>query len=347
MSIKRNFIFNSLLTVSGYVFTLLTYPYISRVLGLSNVGIVNFVDGLINYFILFAMMGVGTVGIREVAINKNDRNELSKTFSGVITLNTISTLIAIAVLLTAMYTVPTLYPYRDLLYIGVCKLLFNILLVEWFFTGLEDFAYITKRTIAIKFLYVASVFLLVREASDYKIYYLLCVLTVIVNGLVNIVYCRKFISFTLRGLTIRPYLNTFFSIGFYVIIGSMYTSFNVAWLGFVSGTDEVGYYTTATKLHTVILALLTAFQNVMFPRVTSLLAEGKRDEYHEKLHVAVDSLLAFSFPIVITAIIFGPQILHLLVGDGYEGAYLPFRIIMPLIFVIGYEQIVCIQILPV
>lgn len=345
MSIKRNFIFNSLLTVSGYVFTLLTYPYISRVLGLSNVGIVNFVDGLINYFILFAMMGVGTVGIREVAINKNDRNELSKTFSGVITLNTISTLIAIVVLLTAMYTVPTLYPYRDLLYIGVCKLLFNILLVEWFFTGLEDFAYITKRTIAIKFLYVAAVFLLVREASDYKIYYLLCVLTIIVNGLVNIVYCRKFISFTLRGLTIRPYLNTFFSIGFYVIIGSMYTSFNVAWLGFVSGTDEVGYYTTATKLHTVILALLTAFQNVMFPRVTSLLAEGKRDEYHEKLHVAVDSLLAFSFPIVITAIIFGPQILHLLVGDGYEGAYLPFRIIMPLIFVIGYEQIVCIQIL--
>ena len=345
MSIKRNFIFNSLLTVSGYVFTLLTYPYISRVLGLSNVGIVNFVDGLINYFILFAMMGVGTVGIREVAINKKDRKELSKTFSGVITLNTISTLIAIVVLLTAMYTVPTLYPYRDLLYIGVCKLLFNILLVEWFFTGLEDFAYITKSTIAIKFLYVASVFLLVREASDYKIYYLLCVLTVIVNGLVNIVYCRKFISFTLRGLTVRPYLNTFFSIGFYVIIGSMYTSFNVAWLGFVSGTDEVGYYTTATKLHTIILALLTAFQNVMFPRVTSLLAEGKRDEYHEKLHVAVDSLLAFSFPIVITAIIFGPQILHLLVGNGYEGAYLPFRIIMPLIFVIGYEQIVCIQIL--
>lgn len=345
MSIKRNFIFNSLLTVSGYVFTLLTYPYISRVLGLSNVGIVNFVDGLINYFILFAMMGVGTVGIREVAINKNDRNELSKTFSGVITLNTISTLIAIAVLLTAMYTVPTLYPYRDLLYIGVCKLLFNILLVEWFFTGLEDFAYITKRTIAIKFLYVASVFLLVREASDYKIYYLLCVLTVIVNGLVNIVYCRKFISFTLKGITIRPYLSTFFSIGFYVIIGSMYTSFNVIWLGFASGTDEVGYYTTATKLHTIILALLTAFQNVMFPRVTSLLAEGKRDEYREKLHVAVDSLLAFSFPVVITSIILGPQILHMLVGDGYEGAYLPFRIIMPLILIIGYEQIVCIQIL--
>lgn len=105
MSFKRNFMFNSLLTASGYVFTLLTYPYISRVLGLSNVGIVNFVDGLINYFILFAMMGVGTVGIREVAINKNDRNELSKTFSGVITLNTISTLCVLTVIVNGLVNI--------------------------------------------------------------------------------------------------------------------------------------------------------------------------------------------------------------------------------------------------
>jgi O-antigen/teichoic acid export membrane protein len=105
MNFKRNFMFNSLLTASGYVFTLLTYPYISRVLGLSNVGIVNFVDGLINYFILFAMMGVGTVGIREVAINKNDRNELSKTFSGVITLNTISTLCVLTVIVNGLVNI--------------------------------------------------------------------------------------------------------------------------------------------------------------------------------------------------------------------------------------------------
>lgn len=105
MNFKRNFMFNSLLTASGYVFTLLTYPYISRVHGLSNVGIVNFVDGLINYFILFAMMGVGTVGIREVAINKNDRNELSKTFSGVITLNTISTLCVLTVIVNGLVNI--------------------------------------------------------------------------------------------------------------------------------------------------------------------------------------------------------------------------------------------------
>jgi O-antigen/teichoic acid export membrane protein len=88
----------------------MTYPYVSRVLGLSNIGIVNFVDGLINYFILFAMMGIGTVGIREVAINKGDQTKLSKAFSGVLSLNIISTLVATAILLIAMYTLPTLFP---------------------------------------------------------------------------------------------------------------------------------------------------------------------------------------------------------------------------------------------
>jgi len=345
MNIKRNFIYNSILTVSGYVFTLITYPYISRVLGVTNVGIVNFIDGLINYFIMFAMLGISTVGIREVVINKSDKTKLSKTFSGVLLLNTASTLVAIIALLIGMHTVPQLSPHRDLLYIGVCKLLFNLFLIEWFFTGMENFAYITKRSIFIKTLYVASVFGFIHEASDYKMYYLLCVAAVIANGLVNIAYCRKFVTFTFHDLHIKRYLGTFFSVGFYVIICSMYTSFNVAWLGFAAGTDEVGYYTTATKLHTIIIALLTAFQNVMFPRVTSLLAEGKHDEYYEKLNISVDSLFAFCIPTIILSIIFAPSILHFLVGDGYEGAYLPFRIIMPLILIIGYEQIICIQIL--
>ena len=345
MSIKRNFLYNSILTVSGYVFTFATYPYVSRVLGLTNVGIVNFVDGIINYFILFAMMGISTVGIREVATNKTNKAKLSKTFSSIILLNAISTLIAIAILLTAMYTIPQLYPHRQLLYIGICKLVFNSLLVEWFYTGLENFSYITKRTIIIKSVYVASVFLFIHDSSDYQTYYILCVLTVLINGLVNIIYSRKFASLTFNGVSVKPYLSAFFTVGFYIIVTSMYTSFNVAWLGLTAGTDEVGYYTTATKLHTIILALLLAFQNVMFPRVNSLLAEGKHEEYRQKLQLAVDSLLTFAMPIVITSVIFGPNILHFLVGDGFEGSYLPFRIMMPLILVIGYSQITCIQIL--
>ena len=61
-SIKKNFAYSSILTTANYIFPLLTYPYVSRVLGVANIGICNFVDSIINYFILFSMMGIGIVG---------------------------------------------------------------------------------------------------------------------------------------------------------------------------------------------------------------------------------------------------------------------------------------------
>ena len=48
------FIYSSILTTSQYLFPLLTYPYVSRVLGVTNIGVVNYVDSSVNYIILFS-----------------------------------------------------------------------------------------------------------------------------------------------------------------------------------------------------------------------------------------------------------------------------------------------------
>ena len=48
------------------------FPYVSRVLGVEYVGLVNFVDNTVNYFLLFATMGMSILGIREIAAVKND-----------------------------------------------------------------------------------------------------------------------------------------------------------------------------------------------------------------------------------------------------------------------------------
>ena len=59
----------------------------------------------------------------------------------------------------------------------------------------------------------------------------------------------------------------------------MYTTFNIVYLAFATSTTEVGYYTTATKLYEVFLALFTAFSGVMIPRMSALVAENKMDEF--------------------------------------------------------------------
>ena len=168
---------------------------------------------------------------------------------------------------------------------------------------------------------------------------------VVITALFNWLYSRKFVVFSFKGITFQPFLKSFFTIGFYLILTSMYTSFNVAYLGFVAGKQEVGYYTTAIKLYTILLSFFTAFTAVMLPRMSSLVSEGKIDEVKRLATKVYDGLIAFCVPLIILAFIFAPQIISVLAGPGYEGAILPMRIIMPLILIIGIEQVLVLQIL--
>lgn len=343
VTLKKNIFYSTILTTANYIFPLLTYPYVSRVLGVDKIGICNFVDSIINYFVLFSMLGVGIVGIREIAKNKNDKECLNKTFNSLFFLNTLSTTIMLILLIIAINMVPKLYENKELMYIGALKLVFNYLLIEWLYKGLEDFKFITNRTVIIKCLYVISVFLFVHDVNDYKLYYLLMALMVVLNSIVNILYSRKFVKYSLSNIYIKPYIRPFIILGLYMLLTSMYTSFNVAYLGFVAGETEVGYYTTATKLYSIILSIFTAFTGVMLPHMSTLIAEHKIDEFKNLLHKSVNLLFGFSIPLIMFTIIFAKPIILLLSGKGYDGAVIPMQIVMPLILIIGYEQILVIQ----
>lgn len=345
VSIKKNFFYSSILTISGYLFPLLTFPYVTRVLGVANLGICNFVDSIVQYFILFSMMGIGTTAIREIAKSKGNKRLLSLAFSSLLSLNMITTTIAIFILLSCTFVIPDMERHKELFFIGVAKILFNSLLVEWFYKGLEDFKYITARSLIVRSLYVLSVFLLVKSPDDYVIYFALNVIMVVVNATINIVHSRQFVMFSLSGVCMKPYLSSFITLGVYSLLTSMYTSFNVAYLGFTCGEIEVGYYSVASKLFSIILALFTAFTGVMLPRMSSLIAEGNMELFRTLTNKSVEALLAFVLPLIIIAMSYAPTIVNIIAGSGYAGSVLPIKIMMPLMFVIGYEQIIVIQVL--
>lgn len=342
-SVKKNFIYNSILTVSSYLFPLITYPYVSRVLGVTNIGVCSYVDSIITYFCMFSMMGLTLSGIREIATVKNDLSKRNQVFSSLIALNGITTAIAIVALMLAIQFIPVFQENSRLMYIGAFKLIFNAFLIEWFYKGMEDFRFITFRSILVRTIYTISVFIFIKTSEDYWIYYLLTVATIIVNAIINIVYSRHFVRFSFKGINLRPYFAGFFIMGIYLIVTSLYTTFNTVYLGSVTNNTEVGYYSTAHKLYTLIIAVYTAFTNVMMPRMSSLISEGKIDAFKEYIKQSMDVLFSVAVPIVVFSCIFSGEIILLLSGKGYEGAIIPMRIMMPLVLIIGYEQILVIQ----
>lgn len=341
--IKKNFLYSSILTTANYIFPLLTFPYVSRVLGVSNIGIVNFIDSIIDYFILFSALGINIVGVREIAKYKKDAEKLSQVFSGLFWFISVTTTIAIFILCIITIHVDLLRQHWQLMSIGALKLLMNYMLIEWLYKGLEEFQYITIRTLIVKTLYVVCVFVFVKHESDYPIYFFLITMMVVLNAIINLIHSRQYVTLTIRKISLFENVKPLCIIGIYQILNSMYISLNVTYLGFVSGETEVGYYTTAFKLHHILIALFTAFTGVMLPRMSSLLSENRVDEFKILIKKAYDILFTFSVPLIIFTIIYAPTIIRIVSGVGYEGAIIPMRLMMPLVLVIGYEQILVIQ----
>lgn len=324
---------------------MLTFPYVSRVLGVENIGICNFVDGIINYFLLFSTMGVATLGIREIAGAKNCQKQLSRTFSALFFINMIATLIVVFALFIAIQVVPTFHQHANMFYVGLSKLCGQLFLIEWLYKGLEEFKYITKRSLIVKTIYVLLIFFFIKSPDDYVLYFALTCLMWVANAVFNCVYARRFTSLSIDFNYIKRYIKPFFILGVYNILTSMYTSFNVAFLGMTNTAIEVGYYTTSTKLLTIILSIYTAFTGVMIPKMSFLASNSRTEEFNDLITKSLDALLLFCMPVIILGVVSAPEIIRLIAGPGYEGSIIPFVIIIPLIFIVGYEQILAYQIL--
>ena len=343
--ITTNFIYNVALTLSTYLINLILFPYVSRVLGVDMVGRVGFVNETISYFSLFAMLGVTMVGIREIAACGNDRERRSQVFSSLMVFVGILTAVVTVVYLVAIFVMNRFLEDRTLFIIGTGSLLFTSLLIEWFYQGMEYFRYVTVRSLLVKLVYAVTVFLTVRRPEDYVLYFTLTVGTVIVNALINIGYSRRFVAFSFRNLNLRRYLRPVVSLGLYKVMISMYTTFNVIYLGFLSSNVEVGYYYSAKKLFYILLGLFSAFTSVMLPRMSTLVENRQEQEFHRKVGQMFDLVFAVALPLIVFLVIMAPQIIGLMSGPGYEGAILPMRIITPVLLLSSMAQIWVIQIL--
>lgn len=346
MNIKRNIIYSSFLVAGNYIFPLITFPYISRVLGVENIGNINFVDSVVNYYIMFSMLGLNLLGIREIAKNKINREECSFVFSTLLTMNFIISILLILIYLITLIAIPQFSENRQLFYLGTIKLFFNIFLLEWLYKGLEDFKYITICNTLLRSCYVLCVLLFVRDTDDSRMYYMITVLLIVFSAIVNSTHSRKYVRYRfIYWADIKKYINPYFKLGIYLILTSTYTTFNVIYLGLVSSSKEVGFYVTALKIYTIILGLFTAFTNVMMPSMSVLLAKNDMQSFRNLIIKSFSIFLSIGFLLVSLLVTLGPEIINIVAGSGYEGSIIPMRIIAPLILVVGCAQIIAIQVL--
>ena len=155
-SVKFNFIMNFLLTVSQFLFPLITFPYVSRVLKPAGTGSVAFATSVITYFTMFAMLGVPTYGIRACARVRENKEELSKTVQELLIINVVMMLFCYVVFGVSLFSVDKFQENKMLLLISSTAMLLNVIGVSWLYSALEQYTYITTVAMVFKVISIFS-----------------------------------------------------------------------------------------------------------------------------------------------------------------------------------------------
>ena len=146
-SVKFNFVMNSILTMSAMIFPIITYPYVTGILGPQGIGTVSFANSVVTYFSMFAQLGIPTYGIRACAKVRDNREELSRVTQEILLINLVTCVVSYVLFFISLQAIPQLREEKGLYLVMSSMILFNSIGAEWLYKGLEQYRYITLRSV--------------------------------------------------------------------------------------------------------------------------------------------------------------------------------------------------------
>ena len=345
-SLKLNFIMNAILTMSSFLFPLITFPYVSRILLPIGTGKVSFANSVVTYFVMISQLGIPTYGIRACAIVRDDEEKLKKTVYELFAINVVMSILAYIVFFAALIYVPRLRADRTLFLITGTLIFFNTIGVEWLYKALEQYTYITVRSIIFKFIALIAMFVLVHDVDDYVIYGGISIFAASASNAFNFIRLRKIIGKKkVSQLNFKQHFKPVFTFFIISCATTIYTNLDNVMLGFMKDDVEVGYYNAATKIKNILVSIVTSLGTVLMPRASYYLQNGMEDEFFKLSKKAVKFVFLAATSMMIYFMLFAREGVLFLSGEAFEGAILPMMIVMQTLFFIGLTNIMGIQML--
>lgn len=278
-NIKKNTIYNILKTASSVIFPLITFPYVSRVLKPENIGKVNFGNSIVSYFSLIATLGITTYAVRECAKVKSDKEKLGKISSQIISINFFTTVVTYILLIILLCFYGRIRDYRLLIAIQSISIVCTTAGAEWLNTAMEDFKYITIRTVVFQIVSIILMFTFIHKPEDYIKYAVITVVASSGANITNILYRRRYckIRIVLK-CDFKRHLPHIIGLFAMLVAQQIFTMCDTTIIGLVLGDYEVGLYSTAIKVHGVINQVMASITWVVMPQLSIAFAENNIDE---------------------------------------------------------------------
>ena len=312
MKVIRNYLYNVGYQVLAIIVPLITSAYVSRVLRPEGVGANAFTNSIIQYFILFASMGIGYYGNRQIAYVRDDQIKMAKTFWEIQIVKTIMTLVSAIAFEIFLILYTRQFNYMVAQSINLIAVAFDI---SWFYEGVENFKVTVLKNSLVKIVSMIAIFIFIKGPNDVTLYIVVLALSTFLGNLTlwPDIY-RDLPRVKIKSL--NPWIHFLPMVELFIpqIATQVYVQLNRTMLGVMVNETSSGYYQYSDNLVKLILALVTATGTVMLPHVANAVSRGDMNKVNRMLYKSFDFVTALAVPMM-----FGLAAISLTLAPKYYG----------------------------
>lgn len=318
--LKRNLGYQTVYQILSVCLPLITTPYLSRVLGASNLGQFSYIGSITNYFTLFAMLGVTNYGTRTIAESSGDRGKVSRDFWNIFAFQFLTSIIVLGAYLAFVLVFRT--EDRLLFLLQGIMIVACVADINWLFFGLEQFRITVTRSIFIRLLTVALIFVLVRSADDLRLYMLIMAGGTLLSNLILWRYAPRMVDMRavkeISGADIRRHIRPNLVLFVPILAMSVYHVMDKTMLGAISSFAQTGYYYNADKVINIPVVVINGTGTVLMPRMAALAQEGADQEKNSLFHLSMETLFLISTAMAFGIAAVAKEFVPLFFGPGYD-----------------------------
>ncbi|MDO4499698.1 MAG: polysaccharide biosynthesis C-terminal domain-containing protein [Erysipelotrichaceae bacterium] len=343
-----NYIYSTLYQLIKLVLPFFLVPYTMGHLGESVLGISDFANNIVAWFIFFGLLGVDIYGKREIAKVRDDKDKLSKTFFELFSMQLINMSIALVAYL--LYT--TFFVTKDqLIYYIVCMVLMSFMFdISWFYSGVENFKIVSIRNMAVKIIGVALIFIFVKTPADLWKFAVINSATDFIGQLFTFPELKRYIHkvpFSIKEAYKNHLLGTF--ILFVPTISmTVYTTLDQTMLGaMIEDKGQVSLYKTALNFTRMFQYMITSIDLVVMPRVANAFANNSdQSEINKYINITLRFSVLLAIPAIAAMLTVSPYFFPWYLPGQYEAMIILVACVSPVILfnsvnnVFGIEYLV-------
>ena len=342
MKVIKNYLYNLSYQILTIILPIITVPYVTRIFTSEDLGNYGFYNSIVSYFSLFAMLGIGIYGTKQIAAAR----DVSSTFWNIYAIQLIASILALFVYVMTLLSIPKMSGIVPIT-LGIV-LLTKMIDISWLFTGKEDFKKITLRNTMVKVAGVISIFTFIKSSEDLYLYIFLIVIFDFLGQFVMWIPAKKFIKRpSFNGNAIKKNLQPIVLLFLPQVAISLYVVLDRTLLGLLGSYSDVGIYEQGQKLTCILLTVVSSLGAVMLPRVANLLSERKEEEAQNMVRFSFILYNLIIFPMIFGLIAINEVFVKLFLGQNFQDVKYVLYIIVFNIMFIGWTNILGYQVLVV